>query len=258
MIYGLLIGIGIILPGVSGGVIAVILGVYDKIIFAFNNLKNDKSNLKYLIRITIGVIIGVFISAKLLKHFFNIYNVEMSYLFIGLILGTIPLLIKSYNEKCKDKLNYILLVITFIISFIISLFVKNSIDINSNNIILLLLSGVLFAIGKVIPGVSSSVLLNMIGKYYLFLEIFSSPLDYLLNNTISLIIILFGFIIGLYFSIKLVSFLLKRYYSITYSIIIGFVLGSVSSLYPSIINFPGIMFMLIGLVISLGIPLIKK
>lgn len=257
MIYGLLIGIGIILPGVSGGVIAVILGVYDRILFALNNIKKDKKEVVFLIKIIIGVVAGSIISANLLKHFFEKYYVEMSYLFIGLILGTIPLLLQNFKEKSNEKINYIILFFTFILSFIFSFLIKDSIVSSNNSKFLLFISGILFAIGKIVPGVSSSVLLNLIGKYDLYLIIISNPIGYFINNSIDLMIIITGFGIGLIVSLKLISYLLKKYYSITYSLIIGFVIGSISVLYPKCINFPGIMFLLIGIVVSLGIPLIK-
>lgn len=257
MIYGLLIGIGIILPGVSGGVIAVILGVYDKILYALNNIKKDKKEAIFLIKIVMGIVIGSVISANLLKHFFNKHYVEMSYLFIGLILGTIPLLFQNFKEKSNEKLNYIVLIITILLSFTMSLIIKFNIITNSNSKILLLISGLLFAIGKIVPGVSSSVLLNLVGKYDLYLIIMSNPINYFLNNFFDTMIIIIGFLVGLFISLKLINYLLNRYYSITYSIILGFVIGSISVLYPKCINFPGIMFLLIGILFSLGIPTIK-
>ena len=107
MLAGLIIGIGVVLPGVSGGVIAVILNIYDKLIFAVTNFsKNKKENFIFLLKVIVGVIIGAIISANLLTYFFDKYLVEVSYLFIGLVLGTVPLLIKNYKEKCDKPLNY--------------------------------------------------------------------------------------------------------------------------------------------------------
>ena len=88
MLAGLIIGIGMILPGVSGGVLAVILGIYDKLIYCLNNFKSDiKGNIKFLLPIIFGLIIGSVISANILKFVFETYYVEVCYLFIGLILG---------------------------------------------------------------------------------------------------------------------------------------------------------------------------
>ena len=106
MLKGILIGIGMILPGVSGGVIAVILGVYDKIIYSLSNFFSDyKKNARFLIPLFIGMGIGAIISAKILIYIFNKYFIESCYLFIGLITGSIPFLIKEGKEKDKNKIN---------------------------------------------------------------------------------------------------------------------------------------------------------
>ena len=261
MLAGLLIGIGIVLPGVSGGVIAVILNVYDKIIFAFNNFHEDKrSNAVFLFKIFFGVISGTIVSANLLSFFFERYLVEVSYLFIGLVIGTVPLIINNYKEKCDKPLNYFVLFVVMSISIFLSINLKENLSEMSRNtsLFMLLLAGFLFALGKVVPGLSSSIMLNLIGKYDLFLSLFSNPINFIFENTYEFIIILVGLIVGIFVSIKIISFCLKKYYSITYSVIIGFVLGSVMVMYPGVVPFVGILFFLLGLVLSLGIPLLKK
>lgn len=259
MLAGLLIGIGIVLPGVSGGVIAVILNVYDKIIFALNNFYEDKkSNAIFLFKIFLSVIVGTILSANLLSFFFEKYLVEVSYLFIGLVIGTVPLLINNYNEKCNKPLNYSILIIIMSITIILSIYLKGNFVNNSNSSLLLFLSGFLFALGKVVPGLSSSVLLNLIGKYDLFLLLFSNPINFIVMKRNEFFMILVGLLVGVFLSLKLMSFCLKNYYSITYSIIIGFVVGSVTVMYPGIVSFVGILFFIIGIVLSLGIPLLKK
>lgn len=261
MLAGLLIGIGIVLPGVSGGVIAVILNVYDKIIFAFNNFHEDKrSNAVFLFKIFLSVIVGTIVSANLLSFFFEKYLVEVSYLFIGLVIGTVPLLITNYKEKCDKSLNYFVLFVVMSISIFLSINLKDDLgEMNRNtSLFILLLAGFLFALGKVVPGLSSSILLNLIGKYDLFLSLFSNPINFIIENTYEFLIILIGLIIGIFISIKVMSFFLEKYYSITYSVIIGFVLGSVMVMYPRVVSLAGILFFLLGLVFSLGIPLLKK
>lgn len=259
MLAGLLIGIGTILPGVSGGVIAVILGVYDEIIFSLNNFKKDKkNNFIYLLKIGIGVIIGIIVSSNILIYFFDEYFVEMSYLFIGLILGTIPMLINDYNKKCSNKFNYYLLVVVILLSAFFSYYIKSNLVNTNNSMLILFLSGFLFSVGKIIPGISSSVLLNLIGKYDMFLIILSNPIEYIINNTSQFVTIFLGFIIGILITFKLISYSLKNYYSNTYSVILGFVIGSLVALYPNAISFSEILIMLIGIALSLGIPLIKR
>lgn len=261
MLAGLLIGMGIILPGVSGGVIAVILNVYDKIVFSFNNFfKDKKGNAIFLGKILISVVVGAIISANLLTYFFEKYLVEVSYFFIGLVLGTVPLLVKNYKEKCDKPLNYFVLVSVMVISILLSVFLKgNLVEIGDGNSFLgLFLAGCLFAVGKVVPGLSSSIMLSLIGQYDLLLTAFANPLDFVSSNFVNFIVIVVGLVVGAVVSLKLMSICLKKYYAITYSVIIGFVIGSVMVMYPGVLSFIGILFFLIGLVLSLGIPLLKK
>ena len=261
MLAGLLIGMGIVLPGVSGGVIAVILNIYDKLIFAVNNFfDNKKENGIFLAKVGVSLIAGAIISANLLTYFFDKYLVEMSYLFIGLVLGTIPMIVDTYKEKCKKPLNYIVLVFVRIGSILLTAFLKgNLFEIgNEDSFLGLFLAGFLFIVGKVVPGLSSSIMLSIIGQYDLLLTAFSNPLDFVSSNFGNFMIILVGLVCGLVISMKLMSYLLKKYYSITYSVIIGFVIGSVVVLYPGVFTFAGLLFFLIGLVVSFGIPLLKK
>lgn len=257
MLKGILIGIGMILPGVSGGVIAVILGVYDKIIYSLSNFFSDyKKNARFLIPLFIGMGIGAIISAKILIYIFNKYFIESCYLFIGLITGSMPFLIKEGKEKDKNKINYFLLTFTFILSFIVTVFFKNNLNLSqelSNNFesfFKLFITGIIFISGKIIPGLSSSCMLMMIGMYSYYINIMSNPLTYTLNNPIQMIFIILGIIVGAVIFIKLMNYLLNIYYSTTYSLIIGFVLGSLIVMYPNTINITGILTLFIGILVS--------
>lgn len=261
MLAGLLIGMGIVLPGVSGGVIAVILNVYDKLIFAVNNFsKNKKDNSIFLTKMVVSLIIGAIISANLLTYFFEKYLVEMSYLFIGLVLGTVPMIVSTYKEKCDKPLNYGVLVCVMVISVLLTTFLKgNLFEIgNENSFLGLFLAGFLFIVGKIVPGLSSSIMLSIIGQYDLLLTAFSNPISFIETNFGNFIIIVIGLVCGFVISMKAMSYFLKKYYSITYSVIIGFVIGSVVVLYPGVFSFVGLLLFLIGLVTSFGIPLLKK
>ena len=265
MLKGLLIGIGMTLPGVSGGVIAVILGIYDKIIYSLSNFFHDyKKNLKFLLPIIIGICIGAVIAAKILSFVFDKYYVESCYLFIGLIIGSVPCLIKESMEKDKKEINYFVTILAFVISIVISILCKNNVDFsmdlnaNFNSFIKLFFTGLLFISGKIVPGLSSSFLLMMIGMYSYYINIVSNPISFIMNDFSSMIPILLGILVGAVIFIKLMNYLLKRYYSITYSIIIGFVLGSLVVIYPNTINIAGIIILIIGIYVSYWFSRIKK
>ena len=161
---GILLGAGAILPGVSSGVICVILGMYDKLIDSiFNLFKNFKKNFLYLLPIGLGGIIGVFLFGNILKALFSAFPTQTSFCFIGLILGSIPLLVKKVNSEHTFKLRYVLFTV---ISFILGCFLVfwesklnlyNNVD--SFSFLFLVLSGFLMAIGVVFPGVSNTLIL---------------------------------------------------------------------------------------------------
>lgn len=262
MFKGILIGIGMLLPGVSGGVLAVILGVYEKIIYSINNFKKDvKGNIKFLLPLIIGVIIGAIISAKILKIVFDRYYVYACYAFMGLVLGCVPYLVKDVEKKDKG-INYTALIITFAVSILISIISinNNSTDIisSSKGPLSFFFAGLLFISGKIIPGISSSFLLMMIGMYNYFLLIMSNPFIIFDRDIFEIVFLLLGIIIGCLILIKLMGILLKRYYSLTYSAIIGFVIGSVIAIYPEKITIIGIIIFILGFLSSYYFSKIKK
>lgn len=238
IVIGIIMGIGLILPGVSGGVIAVILNVYESMVYSINNLfKEPKKSLKLLIPIFIGVCIGAFFIGKLLNYLlFEKNYIETYFVFIGLIIGSIPTLISKTKEKGSP--NYILMVVTFLISISIFIFGKDTINlsISSNNgsFLSLFITGFIFTLGKVVPGISSSFILMLIGTYEYFLTIITNPISMFTNRIIELIPITLGILLALIVFVKLMNYLLKKHYCNTYSAIIGFVLGSMFAIYPGI------------------------
>ena len=107
-IIGILLGSGAILPGISSGVLCVIFGIYDKLINSiFGLFKNFKKNFQYLLPLALGGFVGVFLVSNILKQLFNNYPVQTSFCFIGLILGSMPLLIKKINSEHEFKPRYL-------------------------------------------------------------------------------------------------------------------------------------------------------
>lgn len=234
MLSGVLIGTCMILPGVSGSVVAIMLGVYEWVLELLNNKDVRNSiKIKKLFPLALGIIIGVFIFGKILLIFYNNYSYEMMYIFIGLILGSIPALIREINQK-NEKLNIKYLIISLVISIILFLTPKIfNVHIENNlNFINLFIGGFLYIAGKIIPGISSSFFLMILGLYEYLLTIITNPLSMTLNKFITLIPFFLGVIIGLYIFVKLINYLLNKHFSKTYSTIIGFIIGSILAIYP--------------------------
>lgn len=233
---GLIIGIGVILPGVSGSVIAILLGIYDKIIYILNDSRKKLvDKIKELFPILIGIMFGVMLFGNILLILIKRYEIEVKYLFIGLILGGVPILKQEIEIKEKSKINYKYTIITLIISlvlFISSDFNVINLEYSSNSFIKMLVAGFLYISGKIIPGISSSFFLMVLGLYDYILNIMSNPFLLTVIDLIQLIPFIIGVIIGFIILIKIINKLLSNYFVKTYSAIIGFILGSIIAIYP--------------------------
>ena len=219
LLYGMIIGIGFIIPGVSGGVIATILGIYETVIDKLLNFFRDfKNNFKYLTPLFMGVFISVLFLSKVILYLLNYKLFFISYVFIGLILGCVPFLIKEIKLKSNKKISYIYFILSFtigIILFIIESILPN-ID-NELNIFTMIIAGFLYAIGKIVPGISGASLLMLIGVYKYFLSIIANPLMLNLSLLIKFIPFIISFIISAIIILKLINYLLNNYFRETYS-----------------------------------------
>lgn len=229
-LVGILIGMGAILPGISSGVLCVAFGLYEKIINSITNFFKDiKQNFKFLFPITIGLLVGIFVCGNVLKFLFDKFSVPVSFVFIGLILGSIKIVFNQIKTH-KLKLSYILCALftfsfsLYLITFEKTVLVNQIVDIRNNSS--LILCGILMSAGIVIPGVSKTVILMMLGIYQTYLDAIVN-----LNLTI-LIPIIIGLVIGCILFLILLKFLFEHFKVHTYFAIIGFTLSSVLVIYP--------------------------
>ncbi len=227
---GILIGAGCILPGISSGVLCVIFGIYEKLLESILNFFKDiKENTKFLFPIAIGGIIGVILFSKILQYLLYKYPVQTKSIFIGLILGGVILLFKQMDTKEKFKIkNLFYLVISLLIG-ISMVYIENKIGTetkeNVSNLYLII-SGFLMSIGIVVPGVSNTIILMLLGVYTLYLNSVSTLyLPILIPMGI-------GLILGSLIFMKIIKYLLEKFYIQTILSIIGFTLGSILVLLP--------------------------
>ena len=282
---GIFIGAGAILPGISSGVLCVIFGIYEKLLDSILNFfKNIKKNFTFLLPILLGIILGIILLGKALNYLFYKFPIQTKSIFIGLIIGTIPSLLNelkkhSYineknekNQKNSKSLNNkiisknssnvsekIIPITFFIISFVIGIFMvllENHISLNTEPAKIsssyLFFSGLLMSIGIVVPGVSSTVILMLLGTYYTYISAIA-------NLSINILIPLgFGVVIGSIIFMKIINKLFKNFYIQTFSCIIGFSIGSILILFPQIHNYIEIIICLLGIIIGLNISKIFK
>lgn len=240
-LIGILIGTAMIIPGVSGSVIAVIFGVYDKSITALTNLfKNFKKNIIYLFILGSGILTGAIWFSNVMMFLYEKHEIITKFSFIGLILGGIPFLINEIKKKKTEKINVKMFLITLLFSLVLWYLSENLINLTINinnsskilNFFLLFLSGFIYSVGKVIPGISGSFLLILIGMYEFVLSIMANPINAVVTSFDKILPFILGLIFGVIVLLKLMKYLLDKKFGLTYSIIIGFVIGSIPALIP--------------------------
>lgn len=239
LIKAILIGIAKIIPGLSGTVLMISFNLYDKAIDAITRFfNNPKKNLLFLINLGLGVIIGVVLFSKLIKYCLDNYYVCTMSLFIGLIIGGIITIKKEITNK---KSNYLLVIISFLLmSFISTSNLANIYTIKGNfiDILVFFFSGILEAFGTIVPGVSSTALLMLMGIYPYYIDILSNLLNfnYLLNSLRFLIPFGFGLLIGVVILSLVISYLLRYHKEKTFSIILGLSFSTIITLLINIIT----------------------
>lgn len=227
---GIVIGAAAIMPGVSGGALAVIFGIYEKLTRIVSNIfKNFKSNILYIMPIGLGVVIGIFALSNVLQYFYQSYNIEIRYLFIGLMMGTFPSLFKIANKKGFNKKYIISFLVALSMTIVLAIMEGSSIFGLSRvnpTILDLIIYGVIVGLGTVIPGISSSVMLIYINAYDIVLEAVAS-IDLALLIPMGI-----GFLLCALILTNIISRLFDKAYGWTYYAILGFVIGSMLPIFP--------------------------
>ncbi len=249
---GILIGIGAILPGVSSGVLCVVFGIYEKLLNSvlcfFSNIKE---NIKFLLPLLIGIFIGIVLFGNALNYIFTHFKIPAYSLFAGLILGSIPSILKEANIKKISSSSILILLLTLSISIYLVVMetFSSSYKLIQTSFASLVFVGFAMSAGVVIPGISSTVILMLLGKYEIYLSAISS-LDFIILIPMGI-----GIILGSLLLLQLIRLFLTYFRTLTYFAIIGFVLGSLPVLIPSISSkldfFCGLISFIIGLFIGL-------
>lgn len=234
-IKGIIVGIGKIIPGVSGSILAISLGIYEESIKAINNLlKYPRDSIKYLFPIGVGIVVSIIFFSKIIICLLNIFYVPTILFFLGLILGSVKDILKEIKVKYIP--------FTFICFVLIVLLCKssdNQLFISNNYLyIYMIFIGLIDAATMVIPGVSGTAVLMMLGCYNMLIEVISdlTNVNHLIYNFSIIIPFLVGMIIGIFLFVKIIQILLTKYSSQTYSAILGLLIASCLFLFKSTLN----------------------
>ena len=225
---GIIVGIGGIAPGLSGSVLLVISGLYQKTIDAIGTLfKNFKKNILFLVPLFLGFGVGILLFSKVIDFFLSNFEMQTRFTFLGLVIGTIPLFYKEIKKEGFSNKYYAIIIISAILGIYLFTVNKGAFpQIENPNLLQSILLGVAVAASSIIPGVDSAVILSTLGLYELYV---TSLANFNLG-------ILIPAAIGLVFGALIISFiiskLIKNYYTITFSIIFGLFI----SIIPNVLN----------------------
>lgn len=243
-IKGFILGVANVIPGVSGGTLAVSLGLYERILECVTTLfKKFKENLTFIMPIALGIGVAILSTSKLVTYSLTNFKAQTIFLFVGLIFGGISLIMKKVKGQ-KSFFNICVLCIVFI--FVLGLnFVKTdtfSISFTNMKIIdyvLLALVGFIASSAMVIPGISGSFVLMVFGYYEMIMATISHLTTFknIGQDLIILTVFGIGVLLGILFMAKLITKLIEKNEVRTYFAIMGFVLSSIVVLLIEIGNF---------------------
>lgn len=230
---GSLVGAANTIPGVSGGTIAVITRLYDELIASVGGFFKTgwKKNTAFLLPVIVGVVLGIGLFARVVDFFLVGYPAATAFFFMGLILGSVPFLIKlTLREKFRPGYA-IPFAVCFGLLIVMTIVGRPPAGDPITHLtlatgLMVFLAGVVSSATMIIPGVSGSFVLLLIGMYSTFIRAVRD-----LNLPV-LAVLVPGFIVGIVLVSKGINYLLSRYHGISYWGIVGLVLGSVPAIWP--------------------------
>jgi putative membrane protein len=229
---GLAIGIATLVPGVSGGTMAIVLGVYDDLIHAISSFfQNWKKNIVILLEVGLGGLTGLLLFSKLFQNVLDKYPVIMGFFFMGVIFGGVPVLYKKATATGKINLrDSIFFVIGLIIVLLLSSEPDKTTTMATNpgitSMAFLFIAGIVLAVALILPGISGSFMLLVLGLLDVTLNAINT------RNIPFLIPLGLGVALGTLGTAKTIEKLLQKHPGKTYMLILGFVLGSLLPVFP--------------------------
>lgn len=239
ILKGVLIGIANIIPGVSGGTMAVSMGIYDKIIGSITNIfKQFKKSIMTLLPYVIGMGLGIVGLAYIIRYLFDVCPLQTSLTFIGLILGGLPILLKKTKGKKIGFSGGFVFILMFAFIVIMQMIGDSgreiALTLTPGQIVMLFIVGVIASATMVIPGVSGSMFLMILGYYNpiidtitgFFTALSGGDMQGVLSRLGVLVPFGIGVVIGIFAIAELIELLLTKWETITYCGILGLVTAS--------------------------------
>ncbi len=228
LLKGVMVGIGFITPGLSGGVLAVVFGIYEPLIRFLGNVREKFiQNVIFFLPVGIGGVIGVVAFSAVVDFAFTSYPAQFTWLFVGFIAGTFPALFRTSGKEGRAWRHWLLLVLVAGGTVLLMLGMETMQAVQlEQTFINWLLSGALIGLGVVVPGMSPSNFLIYLGLYQPMAAGIRG-----LDPGVAVPLFLGGVICVLLFA-RLVSMLFRKFYAFMYHLILGVVVGSTIAIIP--------------------------
>ncbi len=280
---GIMVGIANVIPGVSGGTIAVVLRIFDRLLNAINHFFSDiKKHLRFLIPLGLGAVVGILAFSVLIEYCLERFSLPTCGFFAGLVAGSVPLLFniaRSKQDRTKSPFVYYAATLVAFAAVVLLALQKApeavaSEAINSPALLTkVFFGGILAAAAMVIPGVSGSFIMVLLGLYPVIIRNIAMLKDFLQTRDVSILVqvIVFliplglGVLLGIILIARVIGFLTERFHTLTYYLILGLIFGSIFGIfidpltyasYPSVIPTSAIIFAIITFGAGTGLALL--
>ena len=231
---GILMGISDLIPGVSGGTIAFILGIYDRLLESISGFfsRDWKKYLGFLVPLGIGIVITLLLFSRVIEYLLEQHYEATQFFFMGLIIGVIPYIMKQAEVKKNFTARHLIILVVIGAALAVTAFIPTEEDLAPITSLtlpiffLLFFSGWLASMAMLLPGISGSFILLLLGVY-------STAINALSTLNIPVVLAIgAGVIVGFIVSSKAIQYLLEHFTYVTYAAIIGLILGSLFVVFP--------------------------
>lgn len=236
VLKGIGMGAADVVPGVSGGTIALIVGIYEELVNSIKSISLHSLKLlftfrfaefwrqingSFLLSVVGGILISIYSLAKLVTYLLDKHPIMIWAFFFGLVLSSIYYVVKNVSQW--NVLNVFMFLVGTAVAYYITVVTPTS---TTNDLWFIFLSGAIAICAMILPGISGSFILLLLGKYEYMMSAVKN-LDIML-----LVVFAAGALIGIVLFSRLLSYLLANFYNITISVLSGFMLGSLNKVWP--------------------------
>ncbi|WP_031547014.1 DUF368 domain-containing protein [Salinicoccus luteus] len=239
---GFLMGICELIPGVSSGTMALLLGIYDQFLGAISKIvsKHYRKAILFLLPLVIGMGIAILTLSNLIDYLLRNHTVPTHWFFIGLVLGVVPMMLRISNYKVEFRAgHYIILFMAVALLLVMGISrgeeqAINDVAITFPLLVKMFISGILASTTMLLPGISGSLVLLILGSYSIVIYAVSELTSFNLGVLPILIAAGSGILLGLLVASRIIQYMLRHFTYLTYALILGLVIGSVFAIYPGL------------------------